>query len=80
MKSRADLDAELFALHASLPLWRDRVSSDDDLLATYSSLFERVLDTTAPPDRDYAIEHLNEIAASAGLVGVSVRADCRSHA
>jgi hypothetical protein len=54
MKTRADLDAQLFQVSAALPLWRRVLASEDAFQAQCESLASRVLDGTHPGDREYA--------------------------
>jgi hypothetical protein len=58
MKSRADLDAELFQLRAALPLWRRALGSEEEFRMHCASLAASILDSTEPDDRDYAAAHL----------------------
>lgn len=48
MSTRAELDAVLYQLHASLPLWRKTLPSQEDLWCKYDDLFGQILDNTSP--------------------------------
>ena len=69
INTRTELDAALYQLHASLPLWRKATATEEELWSKYSYLFGRILEKTPLGDRDYAIAHLNSIVASTGLLG-----------
>jgi len=58
MKSRADLDAELFQLRAALPLWRRELGSAEEFRTHCASLAASILDSTEADDLDYAATHL----------------------
>lgn len=68
MSNRAELDAALYQLHASLPLWQKTMATQEDLWCKYNDLFGQVLDKTPLADRDYAITHFNDIVASSDLL------------
>ena len=69
IRSRAELDEALYQLHASLPLWRKEIATEEELRATYRHLFDRLIESTASRDLDYTVAHLNSLAASTGLFG-----------
>jgi len=60
MKTRAELDAELFQLRAALPLWRRALGSEGEFCAHCESLAAEILESTHPNDRAYAATHLHD--------------------
>jgi hypothetical protein len=62
--SRAELDAALFQLHASVPLWRDALEDEDALRATYWRLADRIVDSAPTHDRDWVTQQVTAIERS----------------
>ena len=58
MKSRADLDAELFQLRAALPLWRRALGSEEEFRMHCTSLAASILNSAKPDDRSFAAAQL----------------------
>ena len=65
LKSRAELDADLYQLHAAMPLWRKVLRSSDEFHAKYQEMSARVLATAAPKDRDWVRSQLTDLLSSA---------------
>jgi hypothetical protein len=62
--SRAELDAALFQLHASVPLWRDALEDEDALRTTYWRLADRLVDAAPTHDRDWVAQQVAAIERS----------------
>lgn len=63
-RSRADLHADLFQLHAALPLWRRELPSEADFLAQYQTLSERILAAAGHDDREWVEWQLRDLLPS----------------
>ncbi|HEY0504168.1 MAG TPA: hypothetical protein VGD42_11815 [Lysobacter sp.] len=67
-KSRDELAQDVFAMRASMPLWRKTLRSEDDLLAVYHENASRVLSWAHDEDREWVRAQLNAIVPSQPLV------------
>ena len=67
MKTRADLDADLYQLRVALPLWRRSFESDEAFREHCAGLASRVFASAAPNDRDYAARQLHDVLDRHGM-------------
>ncbi|GAA5080826.1 hypothetical protein [Lysobacter panacisoli] len=66
-KSRNELASDLFAMRASMPLWRKSLS-EDELMSVYHDQAHRVLSWAGEEDRQWVTTQLNALVPSKALV------------
>lgn len=74
-KSRAELDADLYQLHAAIPLWRKALPTEGAVYAKYQEMSADLLAATSCESRAWVESQLRNL-----LVGVgSARRPAREH-
>lgn len=65
--TRAQLDADLFQLHAALPRWRAVLPDEIGFWRQFDTLSERLMEQTPPSDQRDLHNRLVDMLASRGL-------------
>jgi len=64
--TRGQLQRELEALRAMLPIWREKLRDEAQFGPQFHALAAEILGRTAPADRDFAREAIDRMLAEAG--------------
>lgn len=67
-KSRDELAQDVFSMRAAMPLWRQRLPSENDLIAVYRDNAHRVLSWAGEEDREWVRTQLNGLMPSRPLL------------